>query len=410
MVKVRLSFLEKQKAARLGLLPEKINPLIIVPGLLGSWPPAFAPVGRVDPISGAYVSLIDGLRTLGYRPNVSLFLFPYDWRLSIEEAGRKLGAEIQRIRKLPNLTAGKASPVAVDYSRVDLLAHSLGGLVSRAYAQSEACSGEVARLITVASPHQGLIAAYYAWEGGDSTYIGLPVEAASSMISLLSAREIPISWKRIHTTYRIVRKQISADVYQYLTMHTPSIQDLLPTPDAEYLYSMNENRQSPQVYPFGPEPGYPVNQTLQKLNSPAMLEKLAYLESFELVYSSSNRTPLRLQVADNYTQSQPLFQHGQPLATQPAENFGEGDGIVAAYSASLDLPAASLAKVPLRRTNLNQVLKQPLNHIAIVGDPDPVRYLLSLVARQLDHTKITAQVWDGPLVSKRRPNIVALFR
>jgi hypothetical protein len=141
-----------------------------------------------------------------------------------------------------------------------------------------------------------------------------------------------------------------------------------------------------------------------------MLEKLAHLESFELVYSSSNRTPLRLQIANNYTQSQPLFQHGQPLAIQPAENFGEGDGIVAAYSASLDLPAASLAKVPLRRTDLSQLLKEPLNHIAIVGDPDPVRYLLSLVARQPDYTNITAQVWDGPLVSKRRPNLVALFR
>ena len=409
MMKVRLSFLEKRQAARYGLLPAKINPIIIVPGLLGTWPPAPAPTGRIDPVSNIYTNLVDGLRTIGYVRGVSLFVFPYDWRVSIADSARKLGAEIERVRRLGQVKMEGRSPVVIDYSRVDLLGHSLGGLVARAYVQAEHYKHDVARLLTVASPHKGLMAAYYAWEGGDSSYIGVPVEAARSMVSLIQAREMPTLWKRAHTTYRIVRKQITPDLYEYLTVRTPAVRDLLPTADEQYLYSLDENG-SKRIYPFGPEPGYPVNLTLEKLNEAASLAELKDLEEFHLFYSSTNRTPIRALVADNFASTQPMFAHGQPLLEQPEENFGGGDNIVPVSSGSLALPADTLAALPLQRTDLSKALNIALNHVQIVGDPDPVRYILSVVARHSSPERITPQIWDGPPVSKRRPNIAALFR
>lgn len=408
-MKVKLAFLEKRRAAQLGLLPATINPIVIVPGLLGSWPPAPAPVGRIDPVSGVYANLVDGLRSIGYVLGVSLFIFPYDWRETIEEAARKLASEVHRIRQLPPVKAGTRSPVTIDYHQVDLLGHSLGGLVARAFVQSDHNRNDVARLITVATPHKGLIAAYYAWEGGDSTYIGIPLEMARSMINIIEAREMPTVWKRLHTTYRIVRKQITADLYQYFTMRTPVICDLLPTSDERYLYTKDANDHQ-HFYPFGPEPGYPVNAYLEKLNSAESLQQLGNLETFHLIYSSTNRTPVRAVVADRYAETKPLYIHGQPLPQQPEENFGEGDNIIPVSSSSLLLPAEITAKIPLERTDLSKVMNQALNHVTVVGDPGPVRYLLSVVARQPNPAHITPEIWDGPLLNKRRPNLIALFR
>ena len=408
-MKVRLSFLEKRQAAQLGLLPARINPIIIVPGLLGTWPPAPAPLGRIDPVGGVYANLLDGLRTLGYVRNVSLFVFPYDWRLSIVDAAHKLDAEIQRIRNLPTLKAGERSPVAVDYNLVDLLGHSLGGLVARAYVQADHYKNDVARLLTVAMPHKGLMAAYYAWEGGDSSYIGVPVEAARSMVSLIEAREMSTLWKRAHTTYRVVRKQIQADLYNYLTTRTHSIRDLLPTSAEQYLYCLEADNQK-RYYPFGPKPGYPLNPTLERLNSPPYLQRFKDLEEFHLLYSSSNRTLARAVVADEYAKTNPMFAHGQPLPDQPEENFSGGDNIVPISSGSLDLPAALTIDLPLQRTDLSKLLDTPLNHVEVVGDPGPVRYILSVVARHPDPSQITAHIWDGPRVNTRRPNVAALFR
>ena len=50
-------------------------------------------------------------------------------------------------------------------STVNLIGHSMGGLVARAYVQSANYGNDVAHLITLGSPHKGLAAAYGPWEG-----------------------------------------------------------------------------------------------------------------------------------------------------------------------------------------------------------------------------------------------------
>jgi pimeloyl-ACP methyl ester carboxylesterase len=160
------------------------NPVIVIPGYLGSkladavhgnlvWldlhgilnpavtlealrldigdPDRVVPVGILDEVTvlppfwdpSVYKSL-----TVFLRDNLHLqvFEFYYDWRKSVEAAADKLNDQV--IRWL--LETGAA--------QVDLVAHSFGGLVARAYLAKHG-AGQVARLITFGTPHKGAMEA-----------------------------------------------------------------------------------------------------------------------------------------------------------------------------------------------------------------------------------------------------------
>ena len=53
------------------------------------------------------------------------------------------------------------------YQKVNIIAHSMGGLLARAYIQSNDYQNDVENLIMVGTPHKGSPNAYYIWEGGD---------------------------------------------------------------------------------------------------------------------------------------------------------------------------------------------------------------------------------------------------
>ncbi len=61
----------------------------------------------------------------------------------IERSARRLGEALDRIRR------------ASGASRVDIVAHSMGGLVARAYIRARGPASGVGRLITLGTPHQG---------------------------------------------------------------------------------------------------------------------------------------------------------------------------------------------------------------------------------------------------------------
>ncbi|MFN8473425.1 MAG: carboxypeptidase regulatory-like domain-containing protein [Anaerolineae bacterium] len=69
--------------------------------------------------------------------------FPYDWRLSIDDAAFKLDQKISDVKRKYNA------------STVVLIGHSMGGLVARRYTMSESRARNVARVITVGTPYWG---------------------------------------------------------------------------------------------------------------------------------------------------------------------------------------------------------------------------------------------------------------
>jgi pimeloyl-ACP methyl ester carboxylesterase len=109
-------------------------------------------------VSKQYVALIDTLAECGFtegKPDGSgrrLVLCPYDWRKSNANSAKTLDQCIQKI------------VVATPDAQITLLAHSMGGLVSRYYLESTDFSGsagfdKVTTLIMLATPNSGAPAA-----------------------------------------------------------------------------------------------------------------------------------------------------------------------------------------------------------------------------------------------------------
>ncbi len=99
-------------------------------------------------IAEQYTSLLDDLRAFGFKEGERLVLFPYDWRKSNALAAEGLAQHLDEL-------------VAADSSvEITLLAHSMGGLVSRYFLESGKFKSRpgyaaVRRLIALATPHRG---------------------------------------------------------------------------------------------------------------------------------------------------------------------------------------------------------------------------------------------------------------
>ncbi|HRA55127.1 MAG TPA: hypothetical protein PLQ83_15810, partial [Thermoflexales bacterium] len=154
--------------------PQMRRPVILIPGLLGtgqkpgdtSWfkarglpPDALA----LDPILGAYDDVVQTLTNFGYQKDRDLFVVKYDWRLppaapdgaadgyladltaeGIVDTVYATGVDYlgDALKKAAN--AWKYfHPGEPDLDAVDVIAHDAGGLIARAYIQSDAYAGPI---------------------------------------------------------------------------------------------------------------------------------------------------------------------------------------------------------------------------------------------------------------------------
>jgi len=98
-----------------------------------------------------YSGMIDFLVGKGYVEGKDLFIFKYDWRLDNMDHLESLNDVVD--------SALKQNPGS---SKVILIAHSMGGLISRAYIlSSESCAAKVDSLISIGTPYWGAPMAYY---------------------------------------------------------------------------------------------------------------------------------------------------------------------------------------------------------------------------------------------------------
>jgi pimeloyl-ACP methyl ester carboxylesterase len=169
------------------LTPER--PLVFVPGMLGSmlcrtgadgvetvvWGtvdamgqfPTLAvtaandvePCGLIREISylgifsqTVYGPFIDRLEQAGYRSGETLFVFDYDWRLSVVDNAKRLAAFVDE--KVPGS------------GDIDIVGHSMGGLVARTYAMEERGADRIARLVSAGSPWRGSVQVFELLQGG----------------------------------------------------------------------------------------------------------------------------------------------------------------------------------------------------------------------------------------------------
>ena len=106
-------------------IKKPLEPVIIVPGVMGSWNVS----GRwqIDPIFHTYDNLMEALIVAGYKESSlmedkpTLFTFPYDWRADNKITANLLKEKIQQVKAITGS------------NKVDIISHSMGGLVARSY-------------------------------------------------------------------------------------------------------------------------------------------------------------------------------------------------------------------------------------------------------------------------------------
>ena len=114
--------------------------------------------------------------------------------------------------------------------KVNIIAHSMGGLLSRSYIQSDLYKDDVDKLAMVGTPNHGAAVAYYVSEGGDTKGAD---ETGGLFFRLLPAfytktmGELYRGWYGIKPFGpRLVQQRL---VYSFTRDHIPSLRQITPT-------------------------------------------------------------------------------------------------------------------------------------------------------------------------------------
>ncbi len=252
------------------------RPLVVVPGTLGSW--SVLGKWKLDPITGTYNNLMKALEEKGYIKGVTLFDFPYNWRADNNDSAHLLAEKIAGIK------------LSCQCEGVDVIGHSQGGLVARAYIQSNYYLNDVANLIQLGTPNAGSVEDYSIWEAGVSSdrdkYIRL-------MMKLFNIESVENGFLNLTT---------------YIRARVPSVNQLLPT------FSYIKGREYPD--------GYPLNSFLDTLNAPANVALLRTRTNLYIVGSKSKITLEEIEVGSKGEGGN--WPHGKIVK----KIYGEGDDTV----------------------------------------------------------------------------------
>lgn len=197
--------------------PNISRKVVVIPGFAASWNlDAFANC-KTESIQGPWVlhpgekniypSLYNSLTNAGYTP----IPFYYDWRQPLGSQNSNL-AEFINANTSPNET-------------VDIVGHSFGGLVGRAYLTDHPINSRVNKYLSAGSPHNGVVQTYPAWTAGEIINSDFKYKANLEFILLLCKLRY-----RVNTLEAIHR-------------YMPSIQDMLPT--FPYLRDSKSNQLKP---------------------------------------------------------------------------------------------------------------------------------------------------------------------
>ncbi len=218
-----------------------ITPVLLVPGIMGSTtesgriptlpknPPEWDDTSWKQ-VYGIYdykkefgwQNLITALTDAGYKLGCTLFPVPYDWRMSLSTNDSPNSVDSYL---LPQIDHAKAKS---GMQKVDIIAHSMGGLLVRSHIQSSAYTDrqDVDRFAMVGTPNKGATAAYFLWEGGDPEYAdsvnGFIPAYTASVAQLYSTYK----WFSSFTSFAPIRAR---QYYDLVHDHVPSVRQLMPT-------------------------------------------------------------------------------------------------------------------------------------------------------------------------------------
>jgi PKD repeat protein/pimeloyl-ACP methyl ester carboxylesterase len=161
---------------------EDKKPLLIIPGILGStlktepdnkWQPhltkkRWVSANRLKPydplIWGVYKPVGFVLFADEFKEDYDVYYVPYDWRVSLAGAScdkqdtawyTYLKIELDRILE------------GSSHKKVDIITHSMGGLLTRAYIQSDLYDNDIDKFVMIGTPNMGSCNTYMIDEGGE---------------------------------------------------------------------------------------------------------------------------------------------------------------------------------------------------------------------------------------------------
>jgi pimeloyl-ACP methyl ester carboxylesterase/predicted GH43/DUF377 family glycosyl hydrolase len=337
---------------KIGLFSEKPikNSIIIIPGLFASWNRDAllhnTNVNYDQWYLPSYVHEYDGLmktlENLGYQKDKDYFIFAYDWRKPLESITEDLNAFINS----KNFT-----------EKINLVGHSLGGLVSRIYAQKFGAE-KISKIITVGSPHQGAIQVYKPLSAGEID------------------RENTFFWLALKLILVLNKSSLESDKIT-IQKRFPVVFDLLP------IFPFLKNEQGELI---ATDSMSIKNKTLAKYN---FLFPIIY-PLFTAIYGESTQsTPefYYVKPPDLVDQLLGNYQDGKPISTV----LGKGDGTVLAKSAF--------------EVNDEAVNFDNFNHGEIIYKKQGIEQILKLL--NLDYQ--SSQVVEGK-GTKISPSLIFLIR
>ena len=310
----------------------EFDPVIVVPGILGSWEKNGTWV--LDPMLHTYDNLINTFIANGYVDGKTIFSLPYDWEQSNIVTAGLLKQKIDQVKTICNC------------SKVDLVTHSMGGLVASQYITSSAYQNDVDQFFMLGTPLAGSAKAYKAWEAGDMSFAD-------------TKTNIFLNW----VFGREAFKNGYSSVFEYIRgKPILSIQELLPVWQ-NYLQTSS----GILTYPTG----YPRNTFLENIvgDFTSYYEKVnAKIQTYVIIGELGSTSTISGYITKSSTQL-PKWEHGEPAATK----FGLGDSTVLFDSATLisgpEKELKGIAHMDLSSSSAPYIFKQLNNRdiTSIVG-------------------------------------------
>lgn len=160
----------------------------------------------------------------GYKEDVDLFVFPYDWRFSNVDTAKLLNKKIEKVLE----TTGA--------EKVDIASHSMGGIVSKTYIRDFG-SEKINHLVFMGTPHLGAPKGAKALVYGDD----MGLSKAGGKIHILNPDRIKIISQNMPAVYELIpsRKYLSENG-GYLNMIDGGILNYSMSTD--FLLSKNLNQ------------------------------------------------------------------------------------------------------------------------------------------------------------------------
>lgn len=328
--------------------------IVIIPGFFASWngeamlhnQTTLQSDWKIPSYIQEYEGLTRTLDNLGYVKNVDYYVFPYDWRTSLNDSADQLHAFLQT-----NVWDFEPS------DSVSLIGHSMGGLLGRIYAQKYT-EDSVSQIVTVGTPHKGVVQVYSPLEAGETK------------------RDDSFLWLGTKLLINLNRKNFKND-RQIVQTIIPSLYNLFPT--FEFLRTKRGT-----LIPLG-------SLTIQN----TVLQNYRDLSSIEdrmtVQYGTktSSQTPngvvignraLVDHIADDYHDGRPIDY-----------SYGAGDYLVPTFSSQLG-------------SNQTQL---PLDHGELIYTSESINQILSSLKISLESSKIVegkaTQISPSILIAAQSP-------